>query len=545
MLKKYNAFLSINLLIIITLAFCNAASAGNPARVLILPFTIHSEKDLSFLQKGVEDMLSTRLSKEGKVVPFSRAETQQAIKDMPEPINIHSAVALGERLQADYAVFGSLTVFGDSISTDARFIDVSTKKQVVIFNQSGESKGDLISHIDAFADLIHEKVFGHKPELPQASLPKEAVIPDSRRHPEAIWARDGMISADVSYDAREAAPKTSFPLWESRKFKIQIKGMSVGDVDGDNKNEAVFISNNKIFVYRNVKGKLVKVAEIGAKGNNNFIGVDVADINKNGKAEIFITNLPNTANSLESFVLEWNGTEFTKIVDHAKWYFRVINVPGRDGKVLLGQRKGLKEIFDISGVYELKWDNNQYDVAKWLTLPKSINIYGFTYGDVLSNGQDMIVAFTENNRLCILDTNGNEKWQSSVHFGGGTVSLEFPSGGDQDEEDRICLSQRIFLADIDKDKKNEIIVVKNTETTDRSLFRSKVYKNGHIECLDLDDSGFTLKWKTKEISGQISDYIIADLNNDGHDELVFSIVTKTASLLRKAKSLIVSQEIKL
>ncbi len=96
---------------------------------------------------------------------------------------------------------------------------------------------------------------------------------------------------------------------------------------------------------------------------------------------------------------------------------------------------------------------------------------------------------------------------------------------------------------IDKDKKNEIIVVKNTETADRSLFRSKVYKNGHIECLDLDDSGFTVKWKTQEISGQISDYTIADLNNDGRNELVFSVIAKKASLLGRAKSFIVSQEI--
>lgn len=544
MLKKQNISLFINLLIIMALAFCNSASAGNPTRVLILPFSVHSEKDFSFLQKGVEDMLSARLSRAGKLVPFSRTETQQILKDMPGPINIHSAVSLGERLQADYVVFGSLTVGDDGISTDARFVDISIKKRVVFFNQFGKSKGDLIYHIDAFVDLIHEKIFGRKSTLYKPVPQKEVALPDSRRHPEAIWAGDDMISADVYYDAREVAPPKSFSLWKSRKFKVNIRGMSVGDVDGDNQNEAVFISNNKIFVYRNVKGKFIKVAKIGANGNSNFIGVDVADINKNGKAEIFITNLPNSTNRLESFVLEWNGTEFAEIADHAKWYFRVINVPGRDRKVLLGQRPGLKELFGISGVYELKWGNNQYDIAQRLILPKSINIYGFTYGNVLSNDQEMIVAFTPDERIRVLDKNGNEKWKSSEHFGGGAVSLEFPSEVEEDKTGRIYLPQRIFVVDTDKDGRNEIVVVKNTEIVDRSLFRSKVYKNGHIECLDRDDSGFTLKWKTKEISGQISDYTIADLNNDGHDELVFSVIAKKSSFLKRAKSFILSQEIK-
>ncbi|GAG74886.1 unnamed protein product, partial [marine sediment metagenome] len=51
------------------------------------------------------------------------------------------------------------------------------------------------------------------------------------------------------------------------------------------------------------------------------------------------------------------------------------------------------------------------------------------------------------------------------------------------------------------------------------------------------------KWKTREISGHISDYTIADIDNDGRDELVFSVVSKTGSVLGEAKSYLVSQEI--
>ena len=79
-------------------------------------------------------------------------------------------------------------------------------------------------------------------------------------------------------------------------------------------------------------------------------------------------------------------------------------------------------------------------------------------------------------------------------------------------------------------------MVKNESSTGRLLERVRVFKSGHIECLAMDELGSSLKWKTREISGHISDYAIADLDNDGQDELVFSVVSK-------AKSFLVSQEI--
>jgi hypothetical protein len=54
--------------------------------------------------------------------------------------------------------------------------------------------------------------------------------------------------------------------------------------------------------------------------------------------------------------------------------------------------------------------------------------------------------------------------------------------------------------------------------------------------------GLYQKWRTREISGYISDYAIADVNNDGQDELVFSVVEKHSSALGKAKSFIASQD---
>lgn len=540
-LKKQNIFLSISLLIIISLIFCNAASPDKPKRVLILPLNIHSEIDLSFLKIGIETMLSNRLALEGEVVPLSREVTLQAIKDISEPINEQTAISLGVKYQADYVIFGSLTVFGDSISTDARFIDVYQRKPIVIFNQCAKSHSDVIFHINLFASQINERVFGRKArsyQLPQQEEP----VAESRRHQDAILTRENRMDYDSS-GVPPATGKPSYSIWKSKEFKTRIIGMAVGDVDGDGRNETVFISGKKIFIYRYSDGRFEKIGEIQGKRYNTHIGVDVADINKNGKSEIFVTNLIQNGARLRSFVLEWRESNFEKISSDANWYYRVLNVP-EHGHVLLGQKRGVKDIF-IAGVYELKWSNARYEPLERQNLPKRMNIYGFTYGDVLNNGQQMIVAFTHNDHVRILEKNGNEKWKSSEPYGGGATYLEFPSEpgssiGNVKEMDRIYLPQRIHIADLDRDGKNEVIVVKNQDVAHRLLSRLRIFQSGHIECLTWNTLGLNLKWKTQEISRYISDYAIADLNNDGQDELVFSVVAKTDTVLGNAKSFIVS-----
>ena len=553
-LKKKNVFLILNLFIIIFVIFCNSASAAKPFKVLVLPFNIHSEKDLSFLQKGVQDMLSSRLSLEDKVVLISKEEVSRTIKDLPEPINQETAFSLATKLEADYVLFGSLTVFGESISTDARFFDVHQKKPVVVFNQFGKDHGDVISHINFFAGQINEKVFGRKTiayQPPQPTPGKESekeASDDTRKHPESLWTQENRSGVYV-YGAPTTESGESFPFWRSRKFKIKIRGMAIGDVDGDNRNETVFINHKTVFIYRHYDKRFEKIGEIKGSNDDGFLGVDVADINNNGKSEIFVTNLSSNTEMPNSFVLEWNGAKFIKIEDNARWYYRVLNIQNRGGSLLLGQKKGLNDIFSQSGVYELIWNNGQYEPVQRQNLAKHKTIYGFTYGDIYNDGREMIVAFAHSDHIRILNPDGHEEWRSKDLFGGSATYIASPYEVDAAEppserlKEHFYLSQRIHVADLDKDGKNEIIVVKNISVTGRRLTRVRIFKSGHIEALAMDGLGSTLKWKTREISGHISDYTIADIDNDGRDELVFSVVSKTGSVLGEAKSYLVSQEI--
>jgi hypothetical protein len=486
------------------------------------------------------------------LTPIGKEDTHRAVENIEDPINPLTALTISEELQADYVVYGSLTIFGSSISTDARFVDVHQKEAVVTFNQIGKSHDEVIGHINLFAGRIHETLTGQK-TVTRQQIRTQPMVSDTHKHPETLLAEETRETPPAATVRSSIAP-TAFDIWKSRRYKMKINGMAVGDVDGDGKNETVFVSKNTVYISRYADNYFRQIAKIEEKTYNKFIGVDVADINGNGNAEIFVTNLPRTLGKLKSFVLEWNGAQFSKIAKEENWYYRALDVPGR-GKILLGQRRGrvteniseyMGDNIFTGGVYELAWENGLYEPAQRQNLPNSLNVFGFTYGDALNTGQEMIVAFTQQETITIVDRKGNEEWVSQERFGGNPAFLEFTSEFQKSNRenkrkwDRYYLPQRIYVTDFDKDGRNEIVVVKNHNSRGAYLPNLRKFTSGQIECLVWDRLGMNLKWQTQKISGYISDYAIGDLNNDGREELVFSVVAKKGGILTDEKSYIVS-----
>ena len=537
-----------------------AAGPENVQRVLVLPFDVHAAGDLGFLRDGVLDMLSTRLDIPGKAEPIPAAKVREAIASMPQPISQNAAVLLGVSLGARYVVHGSLTVIGDNISTDARLLDVTSSQPVVVFNQAGRSQGDAIQHVNQFAARIATEIFGQPGAVAAAAAPAPAAVQgeaglDRRAHPEKVFAKafnTGGGEMEDTYGEPEGSRRLTTPIWRSRRFKTAIRGLAVGDVDGDGRNETVFIDERTVHVYRNAEGAFTPVAEITGTPNEDFLAVDVADINGNGQAEIFVNSISNINGWAASFVLEWTGSGFERIVRDETRFLRVVPVPGR-GPVLFGQNQGREDNFS-GAPYEMAWQGAAYEPVDGISLPPGVTVFGFAMGDIMEPDARAFAAFNESDVLRLLDAEGVEEWRSEDPVGGTMVYLEPPAWVSAPAKDRrimdtemalkrFYIPQRLHVLDTDEDGRDELLTVNNIDRTGNILKRMRVFKSGRVRALGWEKVGLYPRWQSRRVSGHMADLAVADFDNDGTVEIVMPVVSRSAFLGTDARSFIMAQDL--
>jgi TolB-like protein len=543
------------LVLIIPLLFTAAGSAAETAKkVAILPFEINAPKDLSYLREGIMDMLASRISWEGKVEAIEEQLVKEAFSDREGPLNEAAAREVGTTLGADYVLFGSLTVFGDSVSIDAKMIALKEERQPVSAYAQTKGMGEVIPRINDFAQDINNKIFGRGPAAVVAA-PSQPRF--SRAHPETIMSgpapstpapRDG-----GSFVQLQSGREAGSDVFRSQKLSFPALGMDVGDLDGDGRPEIVVLSKSKeVIVYQWDQGRLNKRGSFQGETRDNLVWVCLVDANHDGKAEVYVSNL--RGQRLASYVLEWRGDGLQKLATEIEWYFNRLTVPGKES-ILLGQKKNMEDIF-IPGVYHLQFAGGSYQPLAGISLPRRANVFNFTQGDLDGDGKlETAFIFPGEERLYLVDDDGARLWESREYFGATANILEGknptsgttrqPGGGgatDADEVEVFYIPSPILLVDFNNDKRLEILANRNVSQVTRILSRVRKFSDGEIQSMIWTGDDLLPQWKTRPLRGMVVSYRLADVDGDGQEELVAAAVLERGTF-KQTKSMIYVYEL--
>ncbi len=497
--------------------------AEEPQKLAILPFTMNSDRDLNFLREGIMDMLSSRLAWKNKLEIIEKGVVKKELASVPGPMNEKKALTVGKALGADFVIFGSLTVFGESVSLDAKIMDV--KKSEVLITAYDQSKGmdGVIPTVNQFAENINAKIMG-----------KEVPYPEKRPGEFAQQAGKESALVDVGKDSTASYSKPSLV----QRFKLEIRGLDVGDLDGDGKNELVLIDKTSVYIYKwQKKGPyLFKVVE--GTWSPNYVYVTVADLDGNGKAEIYICNL--TATDAGSLVLEWDGAKFKEAVSGQKWLIRVVDLP-RKGKTLLGQRRDPEGNY-LGNVHVLKRQGNQFVSLETLNLPRFSNVFNFVQCDLSGKGSISTVLLGPWEHLQVYNATGEQLWKSDDFFGGSLCYMEYsdPSINRMvHTPKRLFLASPIFTYDVNGDGKKEVMICQNHSKTGRLFDDLRWFGSGRVHFMDWDEAGLVSRFVSQKLSGTVVGYQVADVDSDGLKELVVANVTSESYFIGLPKSRLV------
>jgi outer membrane protein insertion porin family len=149
-LFKAQKITRICLIVLATMALSlQIAAEQPPASVVILPFEVFAEKDLSYLQTEIPSALKKSLEQAGARVllldPLSDPEWRKRTADIEE------IKKLGLQTGADYVLWGSLTWIGQQFSLDLKLFEALAERRPRPFMAEGRGIENLPSTVDKLA----------------------------------------------------------------------------------------------------------------------------------------------------------------------------------------------------------------------------------------------------------------------------------------------------------------------------------------------------------------------------------------------------------
>lgn len=512
-----------------------------PARELtlvIFDFDVHAGEDLAYVRAALPSLLRSRVAVPGTISPKLPPPGIQK----PGTASPDDRLQLARQLEADYFLSGSITKIGDTVSIDARLVDVTAADDPVPLYLQGTDMDSIIPGLETFAGDIrttmlqgpplpdHAKETGiapapaRKPPEPSPSPPavRETPLVEEPAAPPLPQQAPRPAPAPVPPAAALFAPA---PFLTHDISTAPLHRITTGDVVGDEAPEVLVAGNDQILIYRVDAKALVPAGEIRAGAEENILSVEALDLNGNGRAEIYATSYEG--HHANSFIVEHDGTTFKRREETYRWFFR--QVPGMDSAALLGQKTDLESPFS-GQVFSFAWAKDGLVSREEVVLPGGFGLYGFCPADIDLDGQKDYIAFQKGffsarYRLHIVSCTGRIKWQDPQDLGGSPNTFIRLMYGD-DIEQKEYRPMRVICDDLDGDGRSECIVARNSKKAGGLLSRLVDFNQGEVLCLQWDGSDLVQNWSTGQIETHVADYCLCDLNGDGARELLVLTMVK-------------------
>ncbi len=538
--------------------------ADHRASLALLPLEQIAEKNISPLRRGLKNMIISRLAKRAEIKIISLCLS------CPLPADSNGMAKRAQEFMkeynTDYLLAGKLTEGKDHFVVETTIYARGVNKPIHIFSQEF-ANDDMISAVDKISWDIAEKIFGsHKPTIrgkkpapsqpmpvpepvapsfqsahPDRALKKTVIIKDLPELPpikpyksfalppaagltkspvQPQHLQEETISPHVEENKSAPAEITTSDLTETsntEKINLAMQTMDIGDLDGDGRLDVIVSDNNRLMAYHLENAELRKFALQPRKASGQIISVQLADLNKNGREEIYVSCIVDGA--ADSFGLEWSGEKFTYLFKNEKWFVTPFNMPGK-GIILAGQQSGKNKLF-IPGIFRLQIISQVIQQREKIGADNT-NLYNFSLADLDGNGSNEIIVLEQDHNLVIKNETGR-LWQSSETFG-DTISVKI------NNDKFIEIPARIMIADINNDKLPEIIIKQNMSADSNDIDGPDDFLRGSIQAFSWDGSSLNKIWQSEAVEGYIGGYRFFPATKTHPAQLYAGIVTRTGIL---------------
>ncbi len=325
---------------------------------------------------------------------------------------------------------------------------------------------------------------------------------------ETSRARQGAVEAPAPPIPRGDAP----PLrtHSAASFESPILSLDIGDTDGDGRQEIVFTDGEAIWRLPLGQGGLIPEKIYGPTGRGTIIHVAVGDVNRNGRAEIFVTR--HGSRAVRSLVLEHDGTgyrELSGVLPVPDAFLHLAGDWDGDGVVdLFWQQSGFSDPF-MGSIRRAIWKDGRYVEAPFLKLPEHISLYSFAVFDWDGDGQSEYLVVDRHRRPSLYSHDGRLLARAAQQFEETPIKI-YPQN---EAAEYAFKGSKILAVDLDGDGRREILVVKNVLSFGRAGFLALKnffrFENGQLCALAVMKPALEPLGCTPMQSGYVGDFAVS------------------------------------
>lgn len=492
------------LLIILTL-YPSLGSAGEnlentrPIRILILPFSLSPESQqdkelVSFGDHATETVKSAVESMGGSANAIPLASYEKFLTYGANSIDDKSAVDLARKLDADMAIFGFLSREHGRYRIRGIMWDMKVNRPCVSTDVRVENIHSLSGALNVFSNAINRRLTG----APKLEFYKSEGMSTATTQP----GRNPALVNMPNRSAQSSAP------WRSPEISVGISSVTIADLDGDGKNETVFLDENGFTISRFGDGGLKPLTRY-SQGPAIYVSAEAKDLDGDGVAELILCY--RTLSGFESAIIQYKEMNLTVADKLQDVILKVISEPvdGKEKEILVGQRIGSSNIF--SGRAE-QYEFRQGKLQKVgdISLPPGTFLLSYTSGRFGADNQFLRIILNQDQRLMAFDQENRLLATKPDRLYGLRRRIRLYRQGQSPLD--IAMPGRILISNAQGMGKNEILVIQQSEA------------GSAVEALGWNGKEFLENWRTVTSPGIISDYLIADFKNEGANSLVLALV---------------------
>jgi len=505
--------LSVSLFALVLLSFLYMPAllpgAAAQKTMALFPFKIYGDPSKTYLQEGVRAMFVSRLSGPDlrmipaeKILPLLHDDEKGGLTDQAR------AWEIAGTLEADFALFGSLTTLGSGYSMDLSLLDLEKDETEPRRISEILNEDRFIPRMAEVAHKIRAIMAGQEMPLERAAIPA--------RKPSEPRSGKGLFSKIIPDESEEASidkglgfkPAQSYlDFRPSGRVSIgrAIVSFDAGDLDGDGQMELVALARKKILVYKMESGTYaVRDTDTPAFGED-YLKVSLGDADQDGKAEIFLVS--RFGLRARTTLLSWQG-RFRQL-KRMNGHVRAVGDPEHQGAILLFQNSETGSFFS-DDIQLLNYEGEgKTSPGEKLPKMKDAQFYTLARYDVNRDGLPEWLGLGDDSRLFVWNSQGEVVWQGDKKLGGTNNAIRIGNAPPGDLPPRIVFNSRLLISDLDGDGSKEVLAVDNSDVLEVTQ-DMKVYDKGRLTAFQVAGGALRPAWTTRLIK-----YCLMDIQAQG------------------------------